>query len=692
MNDPKTVRIPASEIKRAYHEAIDEASDDTQPVIVNEGKTEATAPETKDNGEPTFFKVKDLKDQKITILPPILGREKLKAYLTDPSTGSMMEKVLGRTKEISEGVKTLIAVGFLEEQVDYIRKAICKKDPAKMEAYKQQFKALFATKYKQVQNQAAVADQQWVGICDLFTKDNPLGSLEPKEHFMFHENGQVHMVEATEARKKMMALNQEVADELHIPAPKKITCIKPNDPPMKMMFGVSQGIEPTFQKHYRRSVQNSCFKVGDFVQILHGEHTSRVGQVLQVDDPNALALKYVAGKERLSLKLQIGTGPETDVTCHACQVTKLAEASDFRRYDRVKLRFGSSAGKTGTVTRVNKCGYRADEQPWVFVMLDDQKDSYPCGFDAWKLDCISISNMPGLKLNSEVTYFADGPEYKSRKGKITQENDNGSVSVTFTDGQGSSGCLVCLGDIPRLLDWVGKDRADIFNNLAKNTGFTKIDEFYQSKPMDSMFWGKTMAEQEDRKNFYSSDLKETRNMVCKRINEAIESGVFNQIITISKIDYEFIVAELKYAPFLERHTARYQGVYKVILEPIPTKTPEHYPQGSEQRVLLVNGLSPTASAELETVIRKGETTICAGFTGKEVERPGAVTVDTRGIDPKNGKTVEIVGRCICELKALMTVGCKCGQPVQAVASVPPECTCPLSSLMTAGCKCGSVKK
>lgn len=40
-----------------------------------------------------------------------------------------------------------------------------------------------------------------------------------------------------------------MSDELK---PTKVTCIKPNDPPMRVIRDTSEGIEPIFQRRYQR--------------------------------------------------------------------------------------------------------------------------------------------------------------------------------------------------------------------------------------------------------------------------------------------------------------------------------------------------------------------------------------------------------------------------------------------------------
>lgn len=425
MND-KTVQIPASSVKRAYIEAIEATH--VEPTIIENGKV---VEEPKDANDPNYWKPGSF------ILPPMSGRP------------SVMESMINRSKETTQAFNMLKDAGFTDDQVDHIRKAVCKKTKAAAD-YWWQYKTLFAAKFP---NEMPIrAEENWQIICNLFDKPNP---LEPKEYFTFYESesDRLYMMRATDRLKKMMKLNAEIADDLNIPTAVKVKTVKPDQPVMRKMYGVAEGIEPTFQKHYRRTrfpaEESARWKIGDHVEFNSGDHKGKAGQIVAIDDGKTWP---AFGPKKFSVRLHESG---QSVTCHECQVTHLSETIHFRRYDRVKLRHGSSKGREGTVTRVND-----SPDGWVFVMLDGQTDKQPAGFDAWKLEMTRIStNMP--RGGEEVIYFGEGQVYNQRRGIIGAEYDNGDVLVRFTEHNPDHGgfvdARVTLGDIPRLLSWADKE-------------------------------------------------------------------------------------------------------------------------------------------------------------------------------------------------------------------------------------------
>jgi ribosomal protein L24 len=596
MNDDpkKTTSIPMSDIKRAYGEAVEAADAVAEPTVIGEdGKVV----------DKKMFDINNLKGQTIRFLPPIAGRETLRHRL------GVMDKVMERTKEVAEANQMLVEVGFLEEQCDAIRKAICKKQEKKIEAYKRQFTALSIHSGKDAW--PFRIEEAWLTICNLFTKPNP---LEPQEYFVFHEGDSIYMKKATEARKEaMQKACADMADLLDIPEAKTVTCVKPSpeSQQFRVMHGVSEGIHPVMKKEYMRTVklmqeplpasleymeklrggeirERNLYAVGDYVEILNGEHKGEHGQIAAIDDGKTWP---AFGPKRFAINLC--NYMMKSVTCHECQVTKLPVATEFQRYDRVILRHGSSKGQEGTVVSVGK-----KKDDWVFVMLDNQAaHEEPCGFDAFKLAITNRPNMP--KLNDEVTYFADGMEYKDRKGKITKEFLGGDILVEFTDGPGHA--RVVMGDITRLMTWKGKDDGVI--ERKSHTGFPVFDEFLKNKP------------------------------------EAAGSM------------YD-ILAE----PVVKWHDVKFGELTNLPPGVQPIVMPEHYPANSPTKVVpaealktkipLEKGLNiidgkhvePTQADIAQMVGRadrsKSPTVIidyCEGYKGKDVEVLGEVTIDTRGI-------------------------------------------------------------
>jgi hypothetical protein len=233
MNDKnKTKTIPVSEVNRVYVEAVE--ANQIEPTIIDEGKVVKPA-------DPFYWNPG--MQSKMFIMPPMR---------TDPGKEplSIIDFVMNRTKETTQAFNMLKEAGFLESQVDDIRKAVCKKTKAAA-TYWWQYKTLFAAKFPDAM--PIRAEENWQTICNLFDKPNP---LEPKEYFYFYEseNNRTLSMRATERFKKLMQMNSEIAHDLNIPAAVKVETVKPDQPVMRKMYGVSEGIEPTFQKFYKRSV------------------------------------------------------------------------------------------------------------------------------------------------------------------------------------------------------------------------------------------------------------------------------------------------------------------------------------------------------------------------------------------------------------------------------------------------------
>jgi hypothetical protein len=617
MNDKKTDVVSQEDLQRSFREAVNNL-----PIMST-------------NKE--YKILESLKDMKISILPPLkegIGTHH-KLY-----GKTQIQATLQHMDRIKQANDILMGVGFLEEQVDAIRKAIAKELPDKVAKYKQQFVALYN---HNVGGFPIPCEEQWHKVCELFGEPNPLG--QPKEYFHFYDEGSFYMTEATEARKKKILEEiGRIADLVDFPTPVTVKTVKPTlyPPPMGVMHSVSEGIHPVKQEFYLRTMPNpatleymdmlrsgkieekNTYNVGDMVEVLEGEHKGKAGQIVQfmTNGPTSIAWRV----RLFSIKLAFWDG--NDVTCQECQVTKLPTAKDFQKNDRVRVRFGANAGREGKVVNVAACGFMGS-QPVVFVLFN--KEESPTGFEPFKLGIM------------------ERPERTASKYDILAE--------PVIQGQ----------------------------NLPNHD---------------------TMLEKQDWNNLTPRKLNGVEIM-----QREMAIGNYDRVVTVSREHFEQIQRSSIYAPLVQRFSVRHLGAptFHTEFHPLKSmKTVENYPADSTQRVMTLRDDLPKIPLEKVFEIIEGtpEQTVgranradqqtiivdMIGYGEKEIVRPGPVTVDTRGFDPK-GSTVEILGKCICDMKVLMTAGCKCGQPVQSKPEAKEEeCTCPLDVIMTAGCKCGSIKK